>query len=350
MTRIIQSPLQRAQIAYLGFRSLHKIPPIPAFFALRFNHWVQQMLLPKDVSSYKEPIVLIGPPRTGTTFLHRFLHDNHIGRGPKLWEMMFPAQKSHWLVQKCIPVLDKMSPTRHHPQHIHKTSLKAIEVEEAGFLFHFCDGYLFYAFTMAHAEEDFQWVMDPQKSSRMKEQVMWLQRIWSQYDQRPLSKVFSWGADVSQLQNLLPDAKLVYTYRDPLQSIPSTLSLLRAVLNQKFSFHQLPQHIQHRYYRRITLGLIDLYRRFWMYYQQKPEGIYIVNQHHLHSNFAPTIVKLLQWLDVPIHPALQQNIDQQHIKNQSYTSRHTYSIEEFGLTEEELSKLLSSIPFGASSP
>ena len=89
MNRPVNTPIQRAQIAYLGFRSLKKIPPIPAFFALRFNHFLQQIFLPKRVSSHREPIILIGPPRTGTTFLHRFLHDNDIGRGPKLWEMMF---------------------------------------------------------------------------------------------------------------------------------------------------------------------------------------------------------------------------------------------------------------------
>jgi omega-hydroxy-beta-dihydromenaquinone-9 sulfotransferase len=348
MTLSVQTPFQRAKIAYQGFLSLQKIPPIPVYLALRGNHMVQNLLLSKSLEHPKDPILLVGPPRTGTTFLHRFLHDNGIGRGPKLWEMMFPARSSHWFIQKCLPLLRKISPTRHHPQHIHKTSLEAIEVEEAGFLFHFSDGYLFYAFTMAHAEEDFQWVMDPLLSSRMKEQSDWLKRIWSQYDQRPLSKVFSWGADIPNVQRHIPQAKLIYTYRDPLQSIPSTLSLLRAVLNQKFSFHQSPQEFQHRYYHRITMGLVDLYRRFWTHYQQNSDGIYIVHQQQLRSNFEPTITDLLNWLDVSISKELQQKIIEQHRKSHNFTSQHTYELQEFGICEKELSEHISTIPFDKS--
>ena len=61
------------------------------------------------------------------------------------------------------------------------------------------------------------------------------------------------------------------------------------------------------------------------------------------------MTKLLHWLDVPIHPELQQEYRSTAYKNESYTSRHRYSIEGFGITEDELSELLSSIPCGVSS-
>ena len=343
MKEQIQTPFQRGLLAHHGFQALQKITPVPMYVLLRWNHWIQHVLLSNSIQ-HQDPILLIGAPRTGTTFLHRFLHEQGIGRGPQLWEIMFPARFSHWLIRPWLPLLQKISPTRHHPSHIHKTSLTAIEVEEAGLLFHFCDGFLLYSFVLAHADDDLQWVMDPKLGSRTKEQIQWLRRIWSQYPQNPLSKIFSWAADIPVVREELPNAKMIYTYRDPLESIPSTLSLLQAVLHQKFEFQKCSQELQHRYYRRIVMGLIDLYRRFWMEYQKDDTGIYIMNQYRLKRDFSTTMYALLDWLDVPISNTLKEQIELQHQKNQSFVSQHQYQIQNFGMSSEELRELVASIP------
>ena len=114
------------------------------------------------------------------------------------------------------------------------------------------------------------------------------------------SQKYSLGLLTSlQFGRILPNAKMIYTYRDPMESIPSTLSLLQHVLNQN-SFQTFSLEVQHRYYRQIVMGLIDLYRRFWIEYQNNSQGIYIVNQHHLRSQFSTSIHALFEWLEVPI--------------------------------------------------
>ena len=40
------------------------------------------------------PVVIVGNPRSGTTFLHRFLIKNNIGAGAQLWQLLYPDRKS----------------------------------------------------------------------------------------------------------------------------------------------------------------------------------------------------------------------------------------------------------------
>ena len=46
-----------ASLARLGFVSLQKFPPIPAYVALRLNHMIQNWAVPKDMD-HKDPIYI----------------------------------------------------------------------------------------------------------------------------------------------------------------------------------------------------------------------------------------------------------------------------------------------------
>ena len=45
------------------------------------------------INSYKlkNPIIIVGNPRSGTTFLHRYLIRNKIGMGGELWKLLYPS-------------------------------------------------------------------------------------------------------------------------------------------------------------------------------------------------------------------------------------------------------------------
>ena len=60
----------------------------------------------------QNPIIIVGNPRSGTTFLHRFLIQQGIGGVSELWQMIYPSI----IVQKCLkpflPLLEKISPAK----------------------------------------------------------------------------------------------------------------------------------------------------------------------------------------------------------------------------------------------
>lgn len=49
-----------------------------------------------DASPIKQPIFIIGMPRTGSTFLHELLAEDPANRAPRVWEVMFPLPLPGW--------------------------------------------------------------------------------------------------------------------------------------------------------------------------------------------------------------------------------------------------------------
>ena len=65
-------------------------------------------------SDPSRPIVLVGNPRTGTTFLQRFLADQGFGAGLQLWRMLYPSLTLQIFLKPLLPILEVISPARHH--------------------------------------------------------------------------------------------------------------------------------------------------------------------------------------------------------------------------------------------
>ena len=300
--------------------------------------YLERIFLKKE--KLEKPIVIIGMPRTGTTFLHRWLHRNGVGVGRELWQILFPSRLQQWMIRPMLPFLESFSPTRHHPSKIHKSGLKEVEVDEAGILLHHFDGFFLYAFVLAHAEEDLLELVDPRSRPRLREDWKWYTQLWSGVQGKPvLAKIFGCGSQVSTLLELQPDARLVYTIRDPRESIPSTLSLLRAVLDARFGLSQCSAEVQKRYYRRLSRALLELQRRFWEDWHQKrfDRGqVFLLEHRSLKIDFEQQITDLLNWLGVELTEDLRQSILEQVQTQKAFKSVHRYTAEEFGLDPMEL--------------
>jgi len=58
------------------------------------------------------PIVIVGNPRTGTTFLQRLLSDEGFGAGMELFLMLYPSLTIQKLLKPFLPLLEKLKRTR----------------------------------------------------------------------------------------------------------------------------------------------------------------------------------------------------------------------------------------------
>ena len=125
-----------------------------------------------------EPIIIVGNPRSGTTFLHRFLIKQNIGNGSQLWQMIYPSITIQKLIKPFLPVLEKISPARHHSTKAHKTSLTSVETDDVSLLFRYLDGFFFYGFFLTFDEEDlFHWV-DPKIRNTSARDFAWFDSMW----------------------------------------------------------------------------------------------------------------------------------------------------------------------------
>ena len=290
------------------------------------------------------PIVIVGNPRSGTTFLHRFLVKNKIGAGAQLWQLLYPSL----LIQKCIhpflPILEKISPARHHSTEAHKTSLQSVETDDAALFFRFFDGFFLYGFILSWAEENlFSWV-DPLERNTSDRDYNWMESIWlrNQFmakSDRTVGKLFSLSANLPRFLERFPDSKILYISRDPLAVIPSGLSLVTGVLDKRFGFWNLSEKKRSHFINRLYHGLVQLLLRFhsdWTTGKIDKSKVMIVPFDRMMSDFDTLMNEILEFIEHPPSEELKKDILATAEKQRQFKSEHKYDLEKFGLTEQQI--------------
>ena len=292
----------------------------------------------------KSPILVVGNPRSGTTFLHRYLVKHSFGSGTKLYQMLYPSIILQKIIKPFLPLLEKISPTRHHSTAAHKTSLDSVETDDASLMFRFLDGFFLYGFILCWSEENlFDWV-DPKKRNTSKRDYQWLESIWlrNQYVSgmdRTIGKLFSLSVNLPEFLDEFPDSKILYIIRDPLFVIPSGLSLVTGVLDKRFGFWNLPIEKRQHFINRLYYGLVQLLLRFhedWTSGKINKSRVYIVHFDRMMNDFDGLMSDIIDFTDSEMTDTLKSDIHKTAESQKSFKSKHKYDLEKFGLTEQKI--------------
>ena len=292
----------------------------------------------------KDPIIIVGNPRSGTTFLHRFLINENIGTGSQLWQMLYPSVTLQKCIKPFLPLLEKISPARHHSTAAHKTSLTSVETDDVSLLFRYLDGFFLYGFFLTFDDEDlFHWV-DPNITDRSSRDFSWFESMWKRNiltnkGERYIGKLFSLSSNLPAFQKRFPDAKVLYMVRDPLNVIPSGLSLVTGVLDKKFNFWSLDEKIRMRFIDRLYNALIELLNRFhhdWTNNNINKENVLVVRFDIMMNDFETLMDQIINFIDIEKKDSLAKVIQDTAKSQKSYKSKHKYDLEKFGLTEDRI--------------
>ena len=290
------------------------------------------------------PIVIVGNPRSGTTFLHHYLTSHKLGTGSQLWQMLYPSVLIQKMLRPFLPFLEKVSPTRHHSTDAHKTSLQSVETDDASILFRYLDGFFLYGFLLSWNKNNlFDWV-DPKKRDTSKRDFNWLESMWlrvlvSNNEKQIIGKLFSVSANMPKFLNRFPDAKILYMVRDPLSVIPSGLSLVTGVLDKKFGFWSMPESKRQHFIDRLYNALKELLIRFendWSSGQIDKSKVMIVKFDDMMTNFDELMNDILEFVDHSPSEELLLNIKKTALEQKAFSSKHKYNLEKFGLSEEQI--------------
>ncbi len=292
----------------------------------------------------KNPVVIVGNPRTGTTFLQRFLVQNGLGSGMRIWKMLYPSLVLQTLLKPFLPLLEKMSPARFHEAAAHKTSLTGIETDDPSLLFRYFDGFFVYGFFLAWSEDDPKEMFDPDIRDTSKRDFSWLRKIWrrnliSEKRDRVIGKLFSLGVRIPRFLNEFPDAKILYMVRDPLSTVPSGLSLVTGVLDGRFGFWNLPEETRQKYIDRLYDAFLELSMKFYNDYVSgkiPKDKVKVVTFPRLMQNFDNLMNEIMDFIGEKPSSELQKTIQETAEKQRNYKSKHKYSLEKFGLDEEKI--------------
>lgn len=291
-----------------------------------------------------DPLVIVGNPRSGTTFLHRFLINSGFGVGSELWQMIYPSIVLQKLLKPILPILEKISPARHHSTAAHQTSLTSVETDDVSLLFRYFDGFFLYGFILAFADEDLFDTFDPKKRDTTKRDFNWFHSVWSRRliaskGQRMIPKLFSVSTTLPAFLQRFQDAKILYLIRDPLNVLPSGLSLVTGVLDKKFGFWNLPEEKRNQYLGRLYNALLELLKRFHSDFTSGKidrSKVLIIQYKTMMTDFEKTMDSIFQFIGEQPTEEMKKSILSTAESQRNYVSKHSYDLAKFGLTKEKI--------------
>jgi hypothetical protein len=341
---------------YRVLRRTHGVYVVPLFVAVVFAFVRGLVALCMTLDSVvfpslrraraTRPIVIVGNPRTGTTFLQRFMVDAGIGAGMELFLMLYPSLLLQKALAPLMPLLEKLSPAKFHSTEAHHTSLTSVETDDVAVLFRYLDGFFLYGFFLSFDDEDLLPAFDPELRDTSARDFAWLDALWRRSlvlhgRERNVAKLFSLGVRLPRFLERFPEAQILYMVRDPLAVIPSSMSLVIGVLDRAFGFWSLPEAVRKRWLDRLYVGWILLLQRFhddWVSGKIDHKRVYIVRYDRMMGSLENVMEEICGFLDHPITPELRATIEATARQQRSYKSEHSYNLAKFGLSEAQIRK------------
>ena len=307
----------------------------------------------------RQPVFIIGPPRSGTTFLQRLLAKDE-GRfsSMKSWEIFWAPSVTQKKLYAALGRFDRLCGTplsrlvRKLEQRIFKSFSvlhppNFFEAEEDGpVLLHiFSSATAFVALPFAKELWPY-FLFDQELAAAQKARIMGFYKRCVQNhlyvfgsDKIFLSKNPMFSTMVQSLDEAFPDAKFVYMARTPFETVPSTVSLI------SYCFNTVMSPLEPHPYLEVQLEML---LRYYTYPLMKFEALparrhQIISYTTLVEKPEQTVIELYDRFGITVSPAYGQALRKEQEKERRYKSAHAYSLEQCGLTPEAIVKKYESI-------
>ena len=348
--------LVKASASTFGIFSADFLKTLGIPFYLAFTHFMlalDNIFYPdwKKVE-IENPVFIIGHPRSGTTFFHRLMLKTDEFLSFKSWHLQFPSLTARKLFKPM--VMNKIANGTHvmfPPETGHHTRLDTVEEEEQLYL-HVCDTqFVSIIFSLAFYNGDFDELLYNDEQAHSEASIKHLKNcikrhIYYTGKKQVMARCNFSAMRIKTLAKAFPDAKFVYIYRNPLDSINSHLSLNTNVFDYKWNLDKIGEEAMNRYYDRRYRYNVEFYKYFEDVKNNSGllDGKVIeVFYNDFLENFEPTIKKVEAFMEIPFSDEMKEAIEEQAEKQKSYKRKHkNFDLSKFGLTEE---KVREDLPF-----
>lgn len=338
---------ERTPIGRIRRRFLLLLPLIelPTFICLLLDH----LFFPSHRRlAIRQPVFVIGNPRSGTTLFHRLLsHDQEHFHSFRTWEILFPSI----LQQRVIAGLGRRDARRGG------TLRRRIEAFEARRLGSFAkihqiglflpeeDGKL-----LLHvlASPDLTWFFPPEEFGPLtrfdREIAPGLQQrilafyagcirrhasVWGR-DRQLLSKNPFFTGKIRALRQAFPDCRFVCLVRNPLETIPSTINMTRTIM-------KIPVGPNEMLDRAIYAQLKDYYLYALEQLSDMPaERCAFVTYDELVRAPDQVVTELYRRFGLDISPAFAAQLTAETCAVRERQSAHRYSLADTAITQAEI--------------
>ena len=297
-----------------------------------------------------EPVFITGMFRSGTTFLHRLMaQDKDRFSTMSMWEILFAPSVTQrrivWGLAKLLQVpanfiLNRVETHWQEQNIMHKVSLR--EPEEDDYLLLHNWSALTTGLSAGLLDEAMPYTFfDEQLPQQERRRIMAFYHRCVQchlfahrapQQRQYLAKNPALCPKLDSLHEFFPDSKIIYLVRNPLEVIPSFLSMMQ------FTWRVLGAPAEGPELRDYLLRMA----RHWydyplQYLDQLPEHSYvIVNYDELVRDPAGTITNIYRGLGLDLSPTFADTLQRETDIGRNYQSQHEYSLAELGLSREQI--------------
>lgn len=330
---------------------------LPILFLGQLIHWIGFLLDDVFFRGYrkiaiKDPIFIVGIPRSGTTLLHRIMaQDTERFTSLKLWEILLApsiTERKFWTVLGCIDracggfgrralaALDKRFLRR--LSEIHKMSLFDYDEDDMVLTPVFASVYLFFPFPF---RDELWWLVrfdeetppaDTERIMRFYKSCVQRHLYFHGPEKRFLSKNPAFSSKVDAIRSHFPGARVVCNMRSPYETIPSLLSALYV------AWDMFDNDLKGDGFRDCVLELAGhWYRHPIEHAREWPEDRFaFVRYDELRQDLRGTVIGLCSRLGFEAGPALLARLNEEQDKARAYSSKHHYSLEQFDLNPQDI--------------
>jgi omega-hydroxy-beta-dihydromenaquinone-9 sulfotransferase len=318
--------------------------------------WLDRFLYPEfEHTKVTPPLFVIATPRSGTTFLHHLLAlDDERFVSFKLYQTLAPSvlldraitlvseldERAGLGLGRVLDAIDRRMFTAWNG--IHRVGLRADEEDENLFVYSLVSPALYMLFPTIRAMPE---LTDLSGFTRQS-----LRRIAKDYretvrrllyvtlgERTPLIKNVLLPSRLAVAKLAFPEARYVHIVRDPREAIPSAVSLFYAMW-QTHSPAIAPNSP-------ATRALADMFMKHYRLLcdegqQQPPESWVTVRFESLVADPVGTVSGIYDALGLTMTTRFRERLELAAADGRRFKSRHSYDLERFGLTEDDLRSAL----------
>lgn len=283
-------------------------------------------------------IVVVGLPRSGTTFLHRLLAAAPDARALKLWEVQHPVAPTRGPDRRRTRSLRSLATfSRLAPEVKNKHATDVDAPEECFFLLD--DALVTPSFPLMFPVERYrQWRHQaPVEAAYRSYRSHLLRLARSTPSRRLVLKAPGHAEHLTAIADAVPEAIFVHTHRDPAVTVPSRASLVR-------SFHgQFTDHLDlHALGKACLDDALHLLRGSQAGRKVLPADRLIdVQYDDLIANPAAVVARIHSRVGLPLHSDYRRRLG--NTPTAPAGPRHAYTAEEFGLSEASITAALADV-------
>jgi len=353
---LFQKPFRIRRWIYVLFFSALFLSFMPFVALLR---WLDILLFPDfRKTEVHQPVFIIAPPRSGTTFLQNALcQDEERFIYWRMYQTIFPSICSQKLVDVLVYLDHKLGSVFSSLLNwcekkwfggwddLHKMRLNQAEEDDAIYLYAFVSEAIFLLFPFVEQlwNVGFPDALPAQKRQKLMAYYRsCLQRqIYANGNGRAMliKSTQSCGA-VESLKKEFPDARFITIMRNPFESIASNVSITVPV----WQAHS-PEITKNGPESRAYAGLVVEWYKHLFHFRSlvSLENYFCIDYRGLRNDPVRTIENLYDHFGWVMSENFRAKLREIGARNKNFQSNHQYSLEEFGLSRQMLEKELASI-------